>query len=347
MRPRRPQALLAAVLGVAGLAATAGCGVFGADDADLQVYSARKYGSEEVFAKFTEDTGITVDFIFDDNATLLERIKAEGESSPADLYMTVDAGNLWNADREGILQPLESPALEQAVPARDRAADGSWYGLAKRARTVIYDPDQVDPSEFDAEETYAGLTDEKWRGRVCMRDLDETYMTSLVASLIDLYGEDRTREIVQGWQANDVEVMGNDVLIIEAVEAGTCEVGVVNHYYLARELEAARQDGEELDVELYWASQEGAGTHVNLSGAGVVETSDNPEQAQQLLEWMLTAEGQEALIAGNHEFPVNPDVAPDEIAASFGEFTEMPLDAEAYGSKNALAAEILGEAGWE
>ncbi len=347
MRPLRPKALLATALSTAVLAATAGCGVFGGGEADLQVYSARKYGSEEVFRQFTEDTGITVDFIFDDNATLLERIKAEGESSPADVYMTVDAGNLWNADQQGILDPLDSEALDQAVPKADRAADGAWFGLAKRARTVIYNPDQVDPSELDAEATYEGLTDPRWKGRICMRDTSEAYMVSLVASLIDLYGEQRTREIVEGWKANDVDIMSNDVLMIDAVDAGTCDVAVVNHYYLARELEAAQAEGGGLDVELYWASQEGAGTHVNLSGAGVVTTSDNPEQAQQLLEWLAAPQGQRALIAGNHELPVNPAVEPDEIAASFGTFKEMPIDAEAYGSLNADAADLLAEANWE
>lgn len=337
---RRPTVLLTAATLLA-TTALAGCGVLGGGDADLQVYSARKYGSEEVFKTFTEETGISIEFIFADNAELLQRIQAEGADSPADLYMTVDAGNLWNADQQGVLAPVESAVLEDAVPAQYRAEDGSWYGLAKRARTVIYDPDQVDPAELDAEETYRGLTDPTWRGRVCMRDLDETYMTSLVASLIDLHGEEETREIVEGWQANDVEVMGNDVLIIEAVEAGTCEVGVVNHYYLARELEA-----RDLDVELYWASQEGAGTHVNVSGAGVVETSDNKAEAQQLLEWLAT-DGQDDLIDGNHEFPVNPAVDPDEIAASFGPFEEMQLDAEAYGRLNPAAAELLAEAGWE
>ncbi len=341
MRPPRPKALLAAGVSLATLAATAGCGVVGGGEADLQVYSARKYGSEQVFEKFAEDTGITVDFIFDENATLLERIKAEGESSPADVYMTVDAGNLWNADQQGLLEPLESEVLEEAVPPADRATDGTWFGLAKRARTVIYNPDRVDRSELDADATYAGLTDPRWKGRICMRDTSEAYMVSLVASLIDLYGEERTREIVDGWKANDVDIMSNDVLLIEAVDAGTCDVAVVNHYYLARELE-----DQDLDVELFWASQEGAGTHVNLSGAGVVTTTDSPQQARQLLEWMAT-DGQEALIAGNHEYPVNPDVEPDEIAASFGEFKEMPIDAEAYGSLNADAADLLAEAGWE
>jgi iron(III) transport system substrate-binding protein len=337
---RRPTLLLAAAF-LTVVPALSGCGVLGEEEADLQVYSARKYGSEEVFAKFTEETGITIDFLFADNAELLQRIEAEGEDSPADVYMTVDAGNLWNADQQGVLAPLDSAVLEDAVPAQDRAEDGSWYGLAKRARTVIYNPDLVDPAEFDAEDTYRGLTDPKWQGRLCMRDLDETYQTSLVASLIDLHGEEGARRIVEGWQANDVEIMGNDVLLIEAVDAGTCDVAVVNHYYLAREL--AEKD---LDVELYWASQEGAGTHVNLSGAGVVATSDNKDQAQQLLEWLAT-DGQAALIDGNHEYPVNPAVEPDEIAAGFGEFKEMPLDAEAYGAMNARAAELLAEAGWE
>lgn len=334
----RSMVLSTVCLGTA-LAAT-GCGVLDSD-ADLQVYSARKYGSEEVFKEFTDQTGISVEFIFDENAALLERIKAEGENSPADIYLTVDAGNLWNADEQGLLKPLDSPILDQAIPAADRAEDGTWYGLAKRARTVVYNPDAVAPADFDAEDTYAGLGDPKWQGRICMRDTSEAYQVSLVASLMDLYGEERAREVVDSWLENDVDIMSNDLLLIEAVDAGTCDVAVVNHYYLARELE-----DRELNVELYWASQEGAGTHVNLSGAGVVSTSDNPEQAQELIEWLAT-DGQEAMIAGNHEFPVNPDVDPDEQAAQFGEFTEMPIDAEAYGASNAAAVELLADAGWK
>jgi iron(III) transport system substrate-binding protein len=336
------RSLVATVLAGAAVLTTAGCGLLGSDEADLQVYSARQYGSEEVFAEFTDETGISVDFIYDDNASLLERIKAEGESSPADVYMTVDAGNLWNAADQGVLASLDSETLDRAVPERDRDPDGRWYGLVKRARTVIYDPDAVDPAEFDAEDTYGGLTDPTWEGRLCMRDLSGAYQVSLLASLIDLHGEERAREIVEGWMANDVDIMANDVLLIEAVDAGTCDVAITNHYYLARE----REENPELDVELYWASQEGAGTHVNLSGAGVVQTSDNPDQAQQLLEWLAT-DGQEAMIAGNHEYPVNPDVEPDEQAAAFGPFKEMPVDAAAYGSLNAEAAQIFADVGWQ
>ena len=339
----RTSALLATGLTLAALSATAGCGLFGEDKpADLQVYSARHYGSEEVFKQFTKETGITVDFLGGDNSELLERIKAEGKDSPADVYMTVDAGNLWNAAQQGVLQPLDSPTLDKAVPQQYRDSQDRWFGLVLRARTVLYNPDKVKESDLDPKDTYAGLADPKWKGRICMRDTSEAYTVSLVASLIDLYGRDKALDIVKGWVANDVDVMANDVLLIDAVDAGTCDVALVNHYYLARELE----DRPDLDVKLYWASQEGAGTHVNISGAGVVKTSDNKEQAQELIEWLAT-KGQDDMIAGNHEFPVNPTVQPDEIAQSFGTFKPMPIDAEAYGALNAEAVDLLAEAGYK
>ena len=175
-----------------------------------------------------------------------------------------------------------------------------------------------------------------------MRDSSEAYTQSLVASLIDLYGHDETMAIVEGWLANDVEVMSNDILLIEAVDAGTCDVAIVNHYYVAREL----GEKPDLDVELYWASQEGAGTHVNISGAGVVASSDNKGDAEELIEWLATT-GQHDFIGGNHEYPVNPDVAPDDVVAGFGDFTAMQLDARAYGELNAEAVDLLAEAGYE
>lgn len=338
----RKPALLAA--GLVVLTTTAGCGVFAAEDeeADLQVYSARHYGAEEVFETFEEETGISVDFLAGDDAELLQRIEAEGDESPADVYMTVDAGNLWAAADQGVLSPLTSPELDGAIPAQYRDSQDRWFGLVQRARTVIYNPDNVDPAELDQKDTYAGLTDPKWKGRLCMRGTTGVYTASLVASLIDLHGRDRALEIVKGWVANDVKVESNDVLLIDAVDAGTCDVAIINHYYLARELE----DRPDLNVELMWASQQGAGTHVNISGAGVVETSDNKDEAQQLIEWLAT-DGQDDLIAGNQEYAVNPEVEPEEIAAGFGKFKPMAIDAEAYGSLNADAIDLLAEAGYE
>lgn len=341
---RRPPLAAAALAALALAAALSGCGVLGLGEepADLQIYTARHYDLEGAFAEFTDETGISVEFISGDDAELLERLKAEGDETPADVFMTVDAGNLWNAARQDELAPLDSPTLEEAVPEDLRDPEGRWFGLAMRARTVTYNPDNVDPAEFDTEETYAGLGDPKWQGRLCMRDATASYTQSLVASLIDLHGRDRALEIVEGWVANDVEVMSNDILLLEAIDAGTCDVGINNHYYLAREKEA----DPDLAVELFWASQDGAGAHVNVSGAGVVADSDNPEQAQRLIEWLAT-DGQNSFVDGNHEYPVNPAVEPEPMIAEFGEFERMPLNAEAYGDLNAEAVDLLAEAGYE
>ncbi len=338
---RRPSLIAA----VAVLATTiSGCGFLGIGEepADLQIYSARHYDLEGAFGQFEEETGISVEFIYGDDAELLERLKAEGDETPADVFMTVDAGNLWNAADQGELAAIESPELEQAVPEDLRDAEGRWFGLAMRARTVTYNPDNVDPAEFDTEETYAGLADPKWQGRLCMRDATASYTQSLVASLIDLHGREKALEIVQGWVDNDVEIMSNDILLLEAIDAGACDVGINNHYYLARELE----EKPDLNVDLFWASQDGAGTHVNISGAGVVASSDAPDKAQRLIEW-LAGPGQNAFVDGNHEYPVNPDVQPEPMIAEFGEFERMPLNAEAYGDLNAEALDVLAEAGYQ
>jgi iron(III) transport system substrate-binding protein len=337
----RPKLL--AVFAVSALALS-GCGVSGVGKApaDLQIYSARHYDLEGAFGEFTDETGISVEFITGDDAELLERLKAEGSESPADVFMTVDAGNLWNAARQDVLAPIRSDELEKAVPEDLRDPEGQWFGLAMRARTLTYNPDNVDPSEFDAQDSYAGLADPKWKGRLCMRDATSSYTQSLVASLIDLHGRDKALEIVKGWVANDVDIMSNDVLLLEAIDAGACDVGINNHYYLARTLE----ENPDLAVDLFWASQQGAGAHVNISGAGVVANSDNAADAQRLIEWLATT-GQNAFVDANHEFPVNPAVKPEPVIAAFGEFSRMPLNAEAYGDLNAEATEVLAEAGYK
>ena len=343
MRRSVRAAALVATLSLTTLVAGCGfLGIGGEEPGDLQVYSARHYDLEDAFVEYEKQTGQKVDFIYGDDAELLERLKAEGDAGPADVYMTVDAGNLWNAARQGQLATLDSPVLDKAVPQEYRDPQNRWFGLALRARTVVYNPDAVDPSDFDPKETYADLADPRWKGRICMRDETEAYTQSLVASLIDLYGRDRTLQIVKGWVANDVQIMSNDILLIEAVDSGACDVALVNHYYLAREMD----DKPDLNVKLYWASQDGAGTHVNLSGGGVVKTSDAPAKAQQLLEWLAT-DGQKAFVGDNHEYPVNPDVAPDDVIAGFGTFTPMPINAEAYGDLNAEAVDLLAEAGYE
>lgn len=344
MSPRHTRRAALALTTAAITLPLAGCGVLGigGSNADLQIYSARHYDLEGAFKDFQDETGISVEFISGSDAELLQRLKAEGADGEADVFMTVDAGALWNAGQEGVLKPVESPALTEAVPEDLRDSGNLWFGLAMRARTTMYNPDKVQPTELDPTNTYAGLADPKWKGRLCMRDATSAYTQSLVASLIDLDGRDEALATVKGWVANEVDIKSNDVELLKAIDAGTCDVGITNHYYLARELKKK----PDLEVAPFWASQKGAGTHVNISGAGVVKTSDNAAQAQQLIEWLAT-KGQSAFVDGNHEYPVNESVEPEPVIAEFGEFERMPLSAEAYGSQNAEAVKVLSEAGYK
>ncbi|WP_034271751.1 extracellular solute-binding protein [Haloechinothrix halophila] len=322
--------------------ALGGCGVLSGEEADIQVYTGRHYDLEQAFTNFEDETGITVEFLSGSDAELRERISAEGEDTTGDVYMTVDAGNLWKAAEDGLLATLDSTALADAVPEGLRDPGQRWYGLAMRARTVMYNPDEVTQAEFAGKHTYAGLTDPKWQGRLCMRESTSPYTQSLVAAMIDEHGEERATKIVEGWVDNDVEIFSNDIQILENIDAGTCDVGITNHYYLARLL----ADNPDLSVTPFWANQDGRGTHVNISGAGVIANSDNPEQAQQLIEWLAT-EGQNAFVDGNHEYPVNPDVEPEPIISDFGEFDYEPINAQAYGELNSKAVQVMNEAGYE
>ena len=321
------------------LPALVGCG---SDDKEtIRVYSGRHYDLETAFTQFAKDTGINVEFLYGSDAELLERIKAEGEDTPADVYMTVDAGNLWKAAKDDLLQPISSPTLDGAVPDGLRDPEDRWVGLSMRARTVMYNPAKAQPSDFDSTDSYAGLDDPKWKGRLCGRTADSSYMQSLVAQMIDQHGRDRALEIVKGWVENDTKIMSDDVTILKTIDAGGCDVALTNHYYLARILE----DDPDFPVKPFWANQDGEGVHVNISGAGVLKNSDNVAGAQKLLEWLATT-GQNAFCDGNNEYPVNPDVKPDALIQGFGTYKFAPINAEAYGNLNAEAITVMSEAGY-
>lgn len=327
------------VLAVASTLVASACASASAGDDDtVRVYSARHYDLEPAFEQFAEETDISVEFLYGSDAELRERIEAEGEDTLADVYMTVDAGNLATAAENGMFRPLESEVLDRAVPEHLRHPDGLWYGLSVRARTIAYHPDAVDPAELS---TYAALAEPEWDGRLCLRRSTNVYTQSLVASLIAREGHDEALEIVEGW-ADNAEILNNDIAILENIAAGECDAGIVNHYYLARVL----NDDPDFPVELFWANQPEPGAHVNISGAGVTSNADDPELAQRLLEWLAT-DGQEAFVAGNHEYPVNDQVAPDDLIAGFGEFTADRLNAAEFGSLNAEAIELMAEAGYD
>lgn len=333
---RHARRLALPILAVGGIA-LAGCG---GDDDVLRVYSGRHYGIEAAFEQFTEETGIEVEFLTGNDAELRERIAAEGDETKADAYITVDAGNLAAAAEEGLFQPIESEVLSSAIPAELSDPDGLWYGLTVRARTIVYNPDEI--AVDDLPTSYEELAEPAWNDRVCMRNASNVYQQSLVASLIEHHGYDGALEIVEGWAAN-ADIMGNDVLILEAVNDGLCEVGVTNHYYLAREYD----ENPDFDVELIWANQDDRGTHVNVSGGGITTYSSHPEDALAFLEWLAT-DGQQVLIGGNHEFPANPDVPPDEVLVErFGvDFVRDPLQASVFGALNPDAVRLMDEAGY-
>ena len=313
----------------------------GGDDEVIRIYSGRHYDLEVAFNQYAEETGVSIEFLTGSDAELRERIAAEGEDTQADIYMTVDAGNLATAAEQGIFAEIDSSVLDTAVPESLRDPDGQWFALSLRARTIVYHPDRVAADEVPT--TYEELAQPEWSNRICLRNSSNTYTQSLVASLIANLGYDEALAVVSGW-ADNAEILPNDVISIESVADGLCDVAIVNHYYLARLLE----EDPEFPVELVWADQDGRGTHVNISGAGITRYADDPELAQDLLEWLAT-DGQSAFVDGNHEYPVNPDVAPEAlIAARFGEtFVADRLNAAEFGALNAEAVRLLDEAGYQ
>jgi iron(III) transport system substrate-binding protein len=322
------------------LAVAGGCSALGAqEDHVVRVYSGRHYGVESAFDDFAKDTGIDVEFLFGSDADLRERLKTEGKDTLADVYLTVDASNLALAANSGLLRPLESPKLEQAVPAHLQDPENRWFALALRARTIIYNPDRVDPAELS---TYAALADPKWKGRLCLRNSTATYTQSLVASLIAHDGYDGAKAIVKGWVDNDPEMINSDPEIVRTVSKEGCDVAIVNHYYLAEEL----QKNPGLDDRIFWADQAGRGVHINISGAGVTKYADDPDLAQRFIEWLAT-DGQGIFVATSQEFPVNAAVAPSDLLKSFGTFKADELEASRIGDLNADATRLMDEVGYQ
>lgn len=326
---------------VVGLAAVLPACASGGGSDTLHVYSGRHYGIESAFEQFTAETGIEVEFLTGNDAELRERIVAEGDDTEADAYITVDAGNLAIAAEQGVFRSIDSPTLDAAIPAELRDPEDRWFGLAVRVRTIVYNPERLTLDEVPT--TYEELADPKWEGRLCLRNSSNVYQQSLVASLIAAHGEDQALEIVKGWAAN-AELLNNDVLVLESIADGICDVGLANHYYLGREIEEIR----DFPVKLLWANQDDRGVHVNVSGGGVTTYSKHPDLAQKFLEWLAT-DGQNSLVAANHEFPANPAVAAEPlITEQFGlDFKRDPLDAATLGALNADAVRLMDEAGYQ
>ncbi|MCU1749720.1 extracellular solute-binding protein [Pseudomonas sp. 6D_7.1_Bac1] len=308
---------------------------------EVVVYSSRiDELIKPVFDAYTQKTGVKVKFITDKEAPLMQRIKAEGENATADLLLTVDAGNLWQAEQMGILQPFTSKVIDANIPLQYRAASHAWTGLSLRARTLAYSTERVKPSEMT---TYEALADKKWEGRLCLRTAKKVYNQSLTATMIETHGADKTEAIIKGWVANlATDVFSDDTAVLEAISAGQCDVGIVNTYYYGR----LHKQKPDLPVKLFWPNQADRGVHVNLSGIGLTKHAPHPEAAKALVEWMTTPEAQKIFADVNQEFPANPSVKPSAEVEAWGTFIPDTLPVEVAGLRQAEAIRLMDRAGW-
>ena len=276
----------------------------------------------------------------DDGAPLIQRLTAEGAASPADVFITVDAGDLWRATQAGLLQPVRSQMLEAAIPAHLRDPDGHWFGLAVRDRTIAYSTARVKPAELS---TYAALGDARWKGRLCLRSGKAVYNQSLVAMFINDMGEHATERMVGSWIANlAAEPFSNDTLMLKAIAAGQCDVGITNSYYLGK----LQHEQPDLPVQIFWADQAGKGTHVNISGGGVTKHAKNREEAVRFLEWLASPATQQRFAAVIFEFPANAGVDPLPEVKAWGPFRPNEVNVGLIGKAQPAAVMLIDRAGW-
>ena len=334
-----PTRLLASSLILVAAATTA-------DDGNVvNVYSARHYDTDlALYERFEEQTGIRVNLIEGASDGLIERIVNEAEFSPADMLITVDAGRLWRAEQAGVFQPVESTVLKARIPAHLRDPEGHWFGLSKRARVIVYNKARGLPEGVSR---YEDLADPRLGGTICMRSSGNIYNLSLLGSLIEHNGEGSADEWANGVVANfRREPQGNDTAQLRAVATGECGVSIANTYYIGRLL--GSDDAQERAVVeglgILFPNQEGRGTHVNISGAGVTRYAPHRDNAVMFLEYLTGDDAQTLFAEGNNEYPVvGPASGP---IASLGEFEEDAVNAAVLGANQALAVKTYDRAGW-
>ena len=321
---------------------------FAAQAAEVNVYSSRHYDTDKaLYSNFTQQTGIKVNIIEGKDDELIERIRTESGNSPADILITVDAGRLWRAQNADILQPTKSQALEQAVPAHLREPSGLWFGLTKRARVIIYNKAAVKPADLS---TYEDLADPKWKGRLLIRSSTNVYNQSLAGSMLAAHGEKKTEEWARGIVANLARApQGGDSDQIKAVAAGEGDIAVSNTYYFGRIAGSSKAEDKAIaeKVGVFFPNQGDRGTHVNISGAGVLKNAPNRENAVKFLEYLVSPAAQKIFAEGNYEYPVLKQAEQSPVIASWGSFKEDELNASVFGKNNEEALKIMDRAGWK
>ncbi|MFN3614263.1 MAG: Fe(3+) ABC transporter substrate-binding protein [Rubrimonas sp.] len=313
---------------------------------ELNLYSARHYDTdEELYQAFTEATGITINRIEASADELLARIQAEGANSPADVFLTVDAGRLWRAVEADILEPVDSPILERRIPAYLQERDNKWFAFSQRARIIFYDRNEVAEPPL----TYEDLADPRFRGQICLRSSSNIYNLSLMASMIAHHGEEAAAEWAEGLKNNLArDPQGGDTDQLKGIVSGVCPIAVTNTYYFIRGL-ASQVDGlsEGIDnIGWVFPNQGDRGAHVNVSGAGVLRTAPNRENAIKFLEYLASDEAQQYFAAGNHEYPAVPGVGLSESVARLGLFRADNLNLSALGENQAAATRLYDTVGF-
>lgn len=316
--------------------------------AEVNVYSARKEALiKPLLDQFTSESGVKVNLVTGKADALLKRLTTEGVNSPADLFITTDAGRLHRAKEADVLQPTSSETLNAAIPASYRDPEGYWYGLSVRARVITYIKDRVDPKQLS---TYEALADEQWKGRICIRGSDNIYNQSLVASMIAADGEAATQQWADGFVKNfSRDPKGGDRDQVKAAAAGVCDLAIVNTYYLGAMINSKDENEQTAasKVALFWPNQNDRGTHVNVSGAGVTRSAKNKEAAIKLLEFLASEKAQGWYASVNQEYPVRPGVEWSETLKQWGTFKADTLNLSLLGENNPAAVRLMDRAGWK
>ncbi len=344
-------AIVSAILTLmASVLASPAADATGSDEV-VNVYSSRHYDSDDaLYERFTAETGIRVNLIEGGSDQLLARLDREGELSPADVFITVDAARLERALQAGVLASVQSDELERRVPENLRDPEGRWFALTKRVRLIVASKERVPAGAITS---YADLADERWRGRVLIRSSSSVYNQSLIASLIERIGAETTTAWCEGVVANFARTpQGGDRDQVRAIAAGEGDVAVVNHYYVAQMLAGDGADRRAAEsVRVIFPDQGSSetplgGAHVNISGAGVIKTAPNRENAIRFIEFLLRDESQKALVSGTLEYPVAENVEIHEILRGFGAFRPADVPVSAMAERNREAVQTMDRAGW-
>jgi iron(III) transport system substrate-binding protein len=335
--------------GIAIALASLFAGTISAQDQVLNLYSSRHYQTDEaLYSNFTKTTGIKINRIEGGEDPLIERIRNEGARSPADVLITVDAGRLWRAQQMDLFQPVKSATLESRIPANLREPSGLWYGFSTRARVIAYNKAKVQPGEI---RNYEDLADAKWKGRVCMRSSTNIYNLSLLGALIDHMGEAKAEAWAKAVRANLAqEPKGGDTDQLKSVAAGQCDVTVSNQYYYARLLRSDKPDERQVGekIGIVFPNQATWGTHVNISGAGVLKNAPNRQAAIKFLEYLASDEAQRYFADGNNEWPVVKSVKVDNpVLKMLGEFKQDPLNVAVLGKNQPSSQKLYDRVAWK